>query len=126
MPTTALTIEVFGSEGDPERLDEAVRGLRAELLEAPVDSVRAPAAGPAPEGSRAVGVAAVGALVVTLKGTVELVEQVMGIVRGWWRRRPEQRSLRITVGEQSLELSHVSDEQQQRLVDEFIRRVAAG
>jgi len=79
-----LKVEIFDEEADPESLDAATQGLRQELLELDVDSVRPASAGAPPEGAKAVDIAAVGALVVGFAGNIELVNKVVTTVR----RRP--------------------------------------
>ena len=124
--SATVSIEIFEAEADPQRLDVLTRNLRDELLQAPVDSVGSPPGPPPPEGSRALSVAAAGALVVVLKGSAELVRQVVDIVRGWRQRDAENRSLKITLGDSTLELTNIDAAQQQRLIDEFVRRAMAG
>ena len=63
----ALTVQVaVGRDGDAEEVAQATWQLRRELLDLEVDAVEAPGAGEPPPGSRAVDVAALGALVVNL------------------------------------------------------------
>ncbi len=121
-----LAIEVAEDGADDEYIDQLTRELRSALLEAEVDEVTVPIEGVAPEGSRAVSPAAVGALLVTAKGSVDLVRQVVDIVRAWWQRRPRQRTLKITVGENVLELSNATEDQQDRLVEQFVHAVTLG
>ncbi len=120
-----VRIELFEPDGDEELLDELTRGLRQELLELDVDAVEPVSAGPAPEGSKGLDLAAIGALLVTVKGSVTVVSSVVETVRAWLRRGSSpQRSLKITVEGRTLELSAATTEQQQQLVEEFLRSVA--
>ena len=71
--------------------------------------------------------AAVGALLVQVKGSVELVTTVVGVLRSWLRRGSSpRRTVRISIDGRTLELSAASDEQQQRLVEEFVRALPHG
>ena len=124
---TDLLVELFDADADPERLDQLTQALRRELLELDVDSVDQATAGPAPEGTRGLELAAIGALLVKAAASSEMLVKVIGVVRGWLRSGPprNQRTLRLTIGDQSIELTHATDVQQQQLVDQFIRSVAS-
>jgi len=120
---TGLKIELVEPEGDPEALADLVRNLRLELLELDVDSVSSVPAGPAPPGSKGVELAAVAALFVHLNGSRAAITSVVSTVRAWLQRgRPSPgRTLKVTIGERTLELTAATAEQQEQLVQEFIR-----
>jgi hypothetical protein len=123
--STELRIEVFEPDADDEAVDELTRNLQAELLELDVDSVTPAAAGPAPTDSKGLELAAIGALLVQVKGSVEVVRSVVTTVRSWLGRgRAANRSLKITVDGRTLELSAATAEQQDQLVNEFIQSLA--
>ena len=124
--TTEITIELAETDADPELLEQLTYALRDEILETPVDSVAMPVIGEPPEGSRALSILAIGALLVPMKGGAEALQQVVGVVRSWFNRKPAQRTLKITVGDKVLELSAASAEEQQQVVDGFLKRVASG
>ena len=124
--TTAVTIELAETDADAELLEQLTYGLRDELLETPVDSVAVPTIAEAPEGSRAVGIVAIGALIVKMAGSADTIEKVVGVVRSWFNRKPAARTLKITVGSDVLELSSATLEQQQQLIDAFVERASAG
>ena len=87
--TAELVVEVVDADADDERLSDLTQNLRGDLLELDVESVRRLPQGDAPPGTRALELAAIGTLVVVLKGSVELAEQVVSTVRAWLRRAPE-------------------------------------
>ncbi len=124
--TTDITIELGETDADAELLEQLTYNLREELLETPVDSVAVPTVGEAPEGSRALGIAAIGALLVNFAGSADALKQVVGVVRSWFNKKPAQRTLKITVGDKVLELSAATAEEQQELVDGFLKKVASG
>ena len=124
--TTDLTIELAETDADAELLEQLTYALRDELLETPVDSVAVPTVGEAPEGSRALGIAAVGALVVQLSGSADTIGKVIGVVRSWFNKKPTARTLKITVGGDVLELTAATLDQQQQLIDAFVKRSSAG
>ena len=120
-----LKIELYEPGADVEALDELTHNLRLELLELEVDSVSPPITGPAPEGSKGLELAAIGALLVDFKGTVQVVATVISAVRAWLQRgASSKRSLKVTVDGHVLELSAATEEQQQRVVDEFVRSLS--
>jgi hypothetical protein len=117
-----ILVELFEADADAERLDTVAQGLRRDLLELDVDSVVPATAGEAPPGTRAIELAAVGALLVTVKGSVEVVSKVVTAIKSWLGSSPApDRSLRMTVDGRSLVLTDPTDAQQQRLVDEYVR-----
>ncbi len=123
--STALGIQVaFGPDDDAEQVAEATLGLRRELLELDVDAVEPPRTGEAPPGSRAAEVAALGALVVTVAQS-GMLTPVVAAVQSWLARSPP-RSVKLELDGDVLEVSGVSSRDQQRLVDEWLRRHAGG
>lgn len=109
-----------GPGGDAEEIAQATWQLRRELLDLDVNSVEVPAAGEPPPGSRAMDVAALGALVVTvvdsqlLSGVVAAVRSFLGAATG--------RSVTLKLGDDVLELTGVSSKEQRRLADEWLAR----
>lgn len=122
---TQLKIELYEPGADAEAIDELTHNLRLELLELEVDSVSPPTAGPAPEGSKGLELAVIGALLVEFKGSVQVVATVVSAVRSWLQRGSSpKRSLKVTVDGRVLELSAATAEQQQQVVDEFVRSLS--
>jgi Effector Associated Constant Component 1 len=115
-------VEIFEPDADPEALDELTRSLRQELLELDVDSVSPVRTEPAPAGSKGLDVAAIGALLVQVAGSVDAVTTIIGAVRSWLHRgSPTGRSLKISIDGHTLELTSATEDQQQQLIDEFVR-----
>lgn len=106
-------------DADAAELDEATLALRRELLELDVEDVERPADGPPPPGTSAVGAALVGTLVVTAAG--ELVSVVFRTVAGWIGRRPN-RSVKLEIDRDSIEVTDPSAEDEQRLIEAFLAR----
>jgi hypothetical protein len=119
----AILVEIFDESAPPDEVDRVTRSLRSELLEIDeVGSVRPVDAGPAPEGTRGIGVEALGALVVSAQPTVELVKKVLDVLWAWVGRsgaRHERRTMRVTVNGHTIELDPTA-EQQQALVEKFL------
>jgi hypothetical protein len=124
-----IRLELYDADADPEVVDRDTRALREELLSiGAVDSVTPATAGPAPDNTRGLELAAIGALIVHAQPTLELVTHVVGVIRHWLAggaHAAPERTLRLTVNGQSLELADATASQQQELVDQFIRSVSA-
>ena len=121
---SALGVQVvIGPDGDAEEIAEATFQLRRELLDLDVDSVEIPGAGEPPPGSRAVDVAALGALLVHLADP-EVLAGVVAAVRGWLSGS-SRRSIKLELDGDVLELRGVSSQEQRRLTDEWLARHAS-
>ena len=118
-----LTVELVEPDADTEAVADLVHELRLELLQLDVDAVSPAAAGPAPPGSTGVELAAVAALLVHLQSSVGAVSAIVSTVRSWLRRGtpPAGRTVKITVEGRTLELSAATVEQQDEIVQEFLR-----
>ena len=110
----------FGPDGDAEEVAQATSQLRRELLDLDVDAVEVPSAGDPPLGSRAVGVSALGAMVVNLADP-QLLGAVVATVRSWLAGS-SRRSIRLQLGGDALELTGVSSTEQRRLTNEWLAR----
>jgi hypothetical protein len=121
--TLGIQIAV-GPDADPEEVAEATLQLRRELLELDVEAVELPRGGEPPPGTRAVELAALGALVVTV-GQSPLLGPVLAAVRSWLAGSP-QRSIKLELDGDTLELSGLSSKEQRRLVDEWLGRHESG
>ncbi|GIE93741.1 effector-associated constant component EACC1 [Paractinoplanes rishiriensis] len=120
-----VTIDEPGAE--PERLEELSGPLRAELRDLDVDDVRPVPAGAAPPGSRGIDLAATAAFVVSLGGSAEAITQLVAALQAWvGRGRAHPRTVEMTVGDKTLRLTDATLDQQDRLVDEFVRLIREG
>lgn len=108
---------------DAERLQELTDGLRAELLALDVEDVSGVREGEAPPGSRAVDLAVVGALLVSMNDSMQLLGHVVTAVRSWLARNSTGRTVELTIGDKVLRMTNVSSDQQDRLIEEFIHAV---
>ena len=125
--SVSLDVQLIDPSADEDRVDALASQLRRELLEMDIEDVRRRSAGAAPEGTRALELAAVGALIVTMQQSSELLIRVVGAVREWLKRDPEPaRTVKLTIGDRTIELSAASSEQQDRLISEFVRAVEPG
>jgi hypothetical protein len=120
-----MLVAVQEEDADNGELDRLAAMLRNELLGLDVDDVRrAPSGQPPPPGTRGVDVAAVGALVVSLAPTAEMLSRVLSTVRAWLRRGPSGRVVEIAIGEATLKITNASESEQSRLIDEFVHAAA--
>ena len=118
----ALSVDL-GSEVDEEELERLARSLRAELLELDVDAVEPAAGDSVPENARAVEALMVGALIIRLAQTSDALSSLVRTVRGWIGSNGD-RSVRLELDGDVLELTGASDDERQRLVDAWIERHA--
>jgi len=124
MRTEPLLLDVqvdIGPEGDAEELTEVTRQVRRELLTLDIETVRTPTAGDAPAGSKGLELAALGALVVSVSRS-QVLSSIVATVRAWIARSPQQRSIRLELDGDVLELTGVSGKEQRRLTDEWLLR----
>ena len=110
---------------DAQEVDELAQRLRLELLQADVLSVEPVVAGEAPPGTRAADVAALGALLVTLTHSPDVLKAVVGAIQGWLHSQPV-RTVELQIAGDSLKLSGVSSADQARLINLFVERHARG
>jgi hypothetical protein len=123
MQTRPATLGIYvavGPDADADEVAEATLQLRRELLDLDIEAVELPRAGEAPPGTRAVELAALGALVVTV-GQPPLLGPVVAAIRSWLASAP-QRSIKLELEGDVLELTGLSSKEQRRLVDEWLRR----
>jgi hypothetical protein len=115
----ALTLQIgLGDDAGADELDEATAGLLRELRDLDVDSAERPAGGPPPEGARAVEVAILGTIVLKLGRAA--VGPLAKVLHDWLSRR-SQRTIKLTLGEDSIELTGGSAAFQRELIETFLR-----
>jgi Effector Associated Constant Component 1 len=117
-----LTLRIDDEDADPEELADLTAHLRHELLDLDVEAVESPRLGEPPPGSRAVDLVALGTLVVTFAKS-ELLVAVVTAVRAWLVGS-QQRSVKVTLDGDMLELTGLSSKDQRRLIDEWLLRHA--
>jgi hypothetical protein len=112
-----------GPEQDAEELAELTQRLRDELLELDVDAVEPATGGAAPEGAKGLELLAVGGLVVRFAMKANILRTVVDVTVGWLGRQ-QARSVKLTLDGDTLELTGVSSEEQQRLIELWVARHA--
>jgi hypothetical protein len=120
--TERLTLAIEGTpDSDREELAQLTGQLRSQLLELDVERVDLVRGGQAPPGSKVVDPITIGAIIITLAPTV--IQAVVGLVQNWHKDHPVS-SIKVTLGDDSVELANASPEQLEQLTRAFIARHA--
>lgn len=120
---TTVRIQVAaGPEADAEEVARATAQLRLELLDLDVESVEPVRGSAAPTGAKAGELVTLGTLAVTVAQS-RLIVSIVTVMRAWLTGS-RQRSIKLELGGDVLELTGVSSTEQQRLTDEWLRRHA--
>jgi hypothetical protein len=123
-PVARLELLVDAGPGaDEEELEQLTLRLLRELAELDVESIELEQGGPAPPGTRAADIVALGTLVVTLVRSSEMLSAVVGVLQSWLTGR--QRSVKLELDGDVLEVTGLSTADQRRLIDGWIARQAA-
>jgi TM2 domain-containing membrane protein YozV len=118
---TRLVLQIDG-EGDLEELARSTNVLRQELLDldvAAVDQV----VEQSPFGARAAEAVALGTLIVSVAQS-QVLAAIINAVTAWLSHRP-QRTVRLAVDGDILELSGLPSKELQRMADQWLQRRAA-
>ncbi|MEV5491742.1 hypothetical protein AB0L47_27800 [Streptomyces bobili] len=122
MGTRTIPVVLVLDVGDDEEYaEEQLQQLIAELSELDLDSLDRVTQGPPPPGSRSTEAVQLGALLLGLGGSGALLPVLAALVQDWLNRR-RSGYVRLKIGEDEIELTGVSDEVQQRALEEFLRR----
>jgi hypothetical protein len=119
-PTTRLTLRVHDESADPDEIAALAAGLRRELLDLDVDAAEPVPAGSAPAGTRSVDLEALGALLITIAKS-EVLAAVVNAVTAWLAGR-RQRSIKLEVDGDVLELTGMPSAEQRRLTETWLTR----
>ena len=123
-PEATLHVQVeTDPEADAEELDLLTARLRRELLELDVQAVDRVRMQASPAGARAAEAADLGTLLVTLATTPALLGAVVNTVRTWLSRG-RGRGVKMRLGDDVLEVTELSSEQQEQLIADWIARHA--
>jgi Effector Associated Constant Component 1 len=112
-----------GPGADAEESAEFARQLRETLLDLDVDQVALAQTGEAPAGSKGIPIDW-STLLVTLAASGSALTAVINTVQSWLSRQGQQ-SVTLEMGGDKLILTGASSQQQQELVDNWIRRHSA-
>jgi hypothetical protein len=118
--TGQMIITIHEERADDGRLEALSSALRRELMALDVEDVERVREGQAPPGTRAVELAAVGALLVIFKESAQLVTGIVTAVRSWLLAAPPGRTVEITLGDTTLKVASATPDQQEKLIAEFV------
>ena len=118
--TGQMIITIHEEHADDGRLEALSSALRRELMALDVEDVERVREGQAPPGTRAVELAAVGALLVIFKESAQLVTGIVTAVRTWLLAAPPGRTVEITQGDTTLKVASATPDQQEKLIAEFV------
>ena len=102
-------------------LEELTAAVRRELLLLDVSSVDRVSGGPAPEGAKGIELAAIGALIVNLGKATPVLGQVVEVIQAWAARAPN-RTVKLTLDGDTLELNGVSERDQRQVIKDWMAR----
>jgi hypothetical protein len=112
-----------GPNQDAEEVFELTQGLRGELLELDVDAVELGTDGEAPDGSKGPELLAIGGLAIRFALQSPVLKSLVDTTVAWLGRQ-QARSVKLTLDGDTLELTGVSSDEQNRLVAQWIARHA--
>jgi hypothetical protein len=107
----------------PLEMEELTAAMRRELLQLDVQSVDRLSGGPAPAGAKGVELAEIGALLVSLGKATPVLGQVVAVIQAWAARSPN-RTVKLTLDGDSLELNGMSEREQHQVVKDWMARHA--
>ncbi len=110
-----------GPETDCEELEQITLQLRKELAELDVGAVDLVRVGEAPDRAKAGDPISWGALLVALTASGGVLTTLINAVQSWLMRH-EQRSVTLEIDGDKLDVTGISSEEQQRLIDVWINR----
>jgi hypothetical protein len=110
-----------GSDADAADLEQDTLQLREELLQLDVSDVQRPPGDAAPEGAKGIDVGLLGTLIVT--SSQEALGAIIRAVAGFITRSAN-RSVKLQLGEDVIELTGSSRADQERLLEAFLARHA--
>jgi hypothetical protein len=111
-------------DADAEELGELTAHLHEELLELDVDAVQLEREGEPPLGAKGMDVVGLGSLLVTLVNSAGGLRSLVLTVQRWLSGR--QRTVRIELDGDVLEMTGVSSSAQEELIADWIARHAKG
>jgi hypothetical protein len=114
-------LQVDEGGADADRLERLALLLSEEVSGVEVEEVRLDRSGDVPAGTRGVDAATAGALVVSVAPAIQAVGNLIAAVVGWLRRGGAERTVRVKIGDDELELTGADSKIQRELVDRWLR-----
>lgn len=108
-------------ETDAQELEHLTQQLRNELLELNVESADLVQAGEKPSQAKVGDPISWGTILVTLLATGGVVTTLINAIQSWLTRN-ERRSITLEIDGNKLQITGISSEEQQQLIDAWIKR----
>jgi hypothetical protein len=100
-----LMVEVVLDGGDTNELDALTRQLWMEMEELNIDSIERVSSGPAPQGTKAVDLAAIGQMAVTLAPAI--IPPLFELLKSWVERKPSTPvKIRVKSGRKTAQIEY--------------------
>jgi len=116
-----VRLHIIGvSEADEEDLAVLTQRLCNELSELDLDSVKIASAGEVPAGAKAGDPFTWGQLLLTLAASGGVLTTLINVLQSWVCRQ-ERCRLTMEIGEDKLEIQGISSQEEQRLIEAWIR-----
>ncbi|TDW21254.1 effector-associated constant component EACC1 [Kribbella kalugense] len=112
-------VDVVLLEDDPEIADRGIRQLRRELRAYELEMRAVEVTDP--EGSKG-DATAFNAVAIALGGAGGTVPYLISVLRDWIGRRSTSQRVQLTIGADSIEVDAASAEEQQQLIEAFLRK----
>jgi hypothetical protein len=114
------------AELDADAGERLTRQLRAELAELDIESIGAPAGRDAPDGAKGADPVTLGAIVMAMSASGGVFNSVVETLRDWLGRHARRHRISVTIDGDTIELERASAEQEQQLVEAYVRRHCVG
>jgi Effector Associated Constant Component 1 len=105
-------------DSDEEELDRVAQGLRGELLDLDVESVKRAPVAVVPDDAKGSGASVPDLLIISISNSTVLVA-IMHLLQGWIARGKD-RKVTVKIGKNSLEIDAASPEEQAKLIESWI------
>jgi hypothetical protein len=111
-------------EGDAEELEKFSRQLREELMDMDLEAVDFISTGETPEKAKGFPIEW-GTLIVALVASGGVITTLINVLKSWLTRQ-DRRSITLEINGDKLEVSSISSEEQQKLIDLWLSRHSGG
>ena len=110
-----------GPEADDEELAEFTEKLREELLELDIQTIDYVSVGEAPARAKSGEPIILGKLLLTLAASGGVLTAILNVLQDWLTRY-EERSVTLEIEGDKLQVTGISSEEQQRLINAWLTR----
>jgi hypothetical protein len=111
----------LGPEADDEEVAELTQRLRGELLATDVETVERARGGELPEGAKGMELLSIGGLIIQFVTQTHVLKAVVDTTVAWLGRQ-QARSVTLVLDGDTLEVTGVSSDEQNRLIELWVSR----